>query len=568
MPDTAALQKLKDMISRTVSGIPKIQDKAIETGDFTELRRAQGVVKQLSGLADRFTGQQEGAPVANVPAKPPAPEPPMPPTGPPTRTVQDRVLLWPEKIRDAVESIPRGIADLVSPKPPYAPQPEPPKPETVIVKPGEYRQPDGSIKDFVNVEIPKAIYDISRLAGQIAGEKGQPESRYVPEWARNRPPGEPAPLEAETSSLPIRAEMPPAVQEPPVGIGSLLPKRPETDTQPWGRDVQFPGDMGVSEEEIIKAKAARETPPGVGSLVDLPPARRGTQPWGDETSFPASMGVSQEEIDKAKAERQAGTFAAQHPELPPDFMVGVQPVIDKAKQLGDSPASMLDGVIQEAQATPGDDLEKDFLARVKMLGLDRKVPTWERFITALAYGAANIFSRWVSRNWRMPLNFPDLYSQDRRDDETRRQIAIQLLSERAAEKRQTASQKAMAERQKATHESQQKVAEIRATAKGNRQKAKDAIVELNQNLDAIGKINRELEREYEQKIGAVTTRIKAADDILKNRGTPGAFPGEYKFDPADVEKHEAVVAPLYAELERLRVELGKAIKDTRSGIMK
>lgn len=507
-PNVQALQKLQEMIRRTTSGIPKIQNDAIETGDFTELRRAQGVVKQLSGLADRLTADdQEAPPVPSVTA---APKPETPTPG------LDSIA--PERIRPANPA--EGSEAPPPPEEPYKPIIQTERPKS-----------SGSLRDFINIEIPNALEDIGKLTGEISKLN-----------LHTLLPG--------AGNAPVALAPPTDLGERPgrFDITAPAPVKPPPEVMPTGIDK-------------IQSEATRDQePPAVmptgegGSIYDLIPEELRKPKFDTATGQPLSQETPEQETARRQewADLSQKRFEAAFPEL-----------ITKAKTIGDSPAGVLDSVLLTAQQEPGNDVEKEFLSRVKMLGLDRKVPTWERFLTALAYGAANIFSRWVSRNWRMPLNFSDLYSQDRRDDETRRQIAIQLLSERAQEKRLASNISAMQARQQETHASRERIANIQAAAKANRKTAQNDLKEASQYYDLLSKMDRVAAEPFEREIDAIVSQIKAEDEWLRTRGVGTGIPGEYKYNQEDIEAHQAKVDPLNNKLTELKNRLADTIQAIR-----
>lgn len=530
MPDIAKLQKLQGMIQRTKDGIQKVQDQAIETGDFTELRRAQGVVKQLTSLAQRFIAEQQEAPPA------PSIQPPTPEPAPPLPIGRQQYTR-------------PGVADLVEPTPP-APAPQPaPAPtgsfdvpgtprmgiEDLLRKevpaPGTYTpeiqkelpKPDGSLRDFIRIEIPNALDELGKLGGVLSGE-GAPASRpSVPAGEGGKDLG---PLET-----------------PPGGIRSLLPyKEPQFKPPP---EVMTTGQDKIDLASLMN--------PASKSLADqgLPP------------DFMVGPGYNQDGIDKTKA--------------------AVAPAVAKAVELGDSPANLVAAVQQEAQSTPGAEKDAEWLAefhrRVGALGLDRTVPTWERVLTALAYGASNIFSRWVSRNWRMPLNFPDVFAGDRRNDDMRRQVALQLFSERSADRRQQTSIGAAATRQTEALNARQKVAEIQATAKAGRANSNDVIRKYNALVNSFGATNRVKKMEYDSRINGVKAQIEKEDEKLKSYMVPGPMglmmPNEPRLKAegfvddkgnADMgplyQAHANAVAPLYDQLTKTAQEAEQFFKAT------
>lgn len=512
MPDTDRLKQLQAAIHKTQLAVPGIEERAVQTGDFTEHRRARAVMQRLTQLAEAATAEQE-APVkpAVAPTPTPAPTPEPGPSLPPDRA--------------RLESI---MGEITKPAP-YVP----------IIDNGIEKKPSGSLRDFIDIEIPNAIKELGKLGGYFGGESGEPLKPPVP------------PLSQEHGSLPIRAEM-------PSGLSSVAPQQEEI---PLTQEGMYPPMKAKSSppppQPSVYDIAPPETRPG-----DIPLTEEGLYPKMKEPSLPPTQerpGKGMHYLDEA-GNLMFGVHG------PGDTLVeAYAPVVAKAKELGETPQSILGGVEQTAASTPGYDDEKEFLRRVKLILGDRPQSTpLENFVTALAYGAGSLFSRWATDQWKVPLRLPNMSEDQRRFDQSRQQIALQMLTERGAERRQKATLESMMERQNKAMAGREKIAQIQAAGKAGRKTAQNDLKDASQYYDLLYKMDRTAAEPFEREIDSIVGEIKAADDTLRTRGVGTGIPGEYKYNPEDLTAHAAVVDPLNVKLKALRDRLAATIQAIRT----
>lgn len=524
-PDPTALLKL---IQRARKALPGLQERAIQSGDFSEVERASKALGRLSDAAEQKINETPTGPPAVLDETPsyfPTSTPPM--MGP---------ELPPHFHAGSAGGLPETVL------PPQAGN-EPPSPTDVFMENLRPKSASNDVVDFLN-----------RMIG--------------------REPSKPIPVNPNAPSPPIQSAAPsptiyPAEERQPAPIFPATPSvtTPAIDTvllqeSPAG----MPPPSVYTPEELANQKMPTEE--------RVAQIQRDLQAKADvDRTKPSYLPESRELLGMPPEETPSVLDLTQKPS--PDQTEQVAKAATKAREtIGDNPTA----VIQSVAPYVKDPYEQEFLSRVQNeLGKRPETTSLERVLLAILYGAGSLFSRWATGKWKAPLILPDLTEDQRRYDESRRRIASEIARDKSMMTRMGVQNEAAKSRLQMGIDARQKLAETQSKGKTARDKAKDAITELNQNLDAIGKINRGLEQEYSAKVGATKARIDAADAKLKSYLVPGPLgqmvPNDdrLKAEGTDIGKvydaHDAVVTPLYGELESLKRELADQLKATRKPIL-
>lgn len=405
MPDPT--KSLLDAIKRANRAIPGLQEKAVQTGDFTEVDRAGAALDRLNSLAEEHLQRRQDPPsymesrsLGASPAVPEigggAPDAPPAPPGPPANHEIDRVKT---RIADLLKEA-QEAEEMASGYP--APRQLPP----VDVTSFKFRQ-------------PKSIEQLTKERGYPAHpieairEAAFPAD-LVTERQEQQPVDDPGRLnwletarkrrsQAENLSKKLRAlENPPEPEIMPIDPAD----EPPPNTSPISQTA--PQEPAVPQLEFEPS-----TRPGLSGNIENAMRSAGIQP-------PKGL---EDAAAKATPEqtKQASTLAA-----------------DAKKTFGDDALSAVRSMEKFEEGVP--DWEKEFRKRVEIeLGQRPQRTSLERAILAILYGAASIGSRWATGNWRGGAHFPDFDADQKEYDARKAQIGRETYAAAQAGGRQDKS---------------------------------------------------------------------------------------------------------------------------------
>lgn len=395
MPDPT--KSLLDALKRASRAIPGLQEKAVQTGDFSEVDRANASVDRLNSLAEEHISRRQAPPsymesrgVGMGPAVPDmgggGPDEPAPPPAPPANPETDRVKL---RIADLLKEA-QEAEDMASgfPDPRY---PKFTQPRTDAELKQSRGRPIHPVESAVESVFPQGA-DVEQRQFVPADDPMRIEFVRIAKARRAK---------AENLSKQLRdLENPPEPEVMPIEPGEEPVPVAPTSTQP-GAIPEI--DFGA------QAKGAGE-----------PPSKPPTAP---------AAGID-DAATKATPEqtKEASTIAA-----------------DAKKTFGDDPLTIVKSMEKFEEGAP--DWEKEFRKRVEIeLGQRPERTSLERVILAILYGAASIGTRWATGNWRGQTYFPDFDAEQKTYDERKRQIGRETYSAAQAGGRQAARGSAAAQK--------------------------------------------------------------------------------------------------------------------------
>jgi hypothetical protein len=400
------------MMKQARTAWPDIQERAIQSGDFSEVERANQVMERMNTIAEKR---------ASMPQE----RPPAPPSGPVVPSVTAPPAPAIPTLAAAKAPVPHSaIAELLK---------EADADEAMAASFGQPRYPtqalpllEGQLEQGTAYKtLPEVGKEAVRMFQRaVPGGMDIPQVQYAPtedpkraffldEARKKRSRAAELMKGAGLSAGPA-----PAFPPPPVSAYTPPP----------------PGVPPMEGEPTIQA-APPVAPPAVPPAV--PPTTTSALGQGIENAIKMAAPAL------TNAANTAGAAAKE--------------------KFGDDAVKIVQSMTPFEQGAP--EWEKEFKRRVEVeLGERPTRTSVEKAILAILYGAASIGARWINHNWRGQIDFPDFSAEQKTYDARRSQIAREVGAEQRGATRASIAQAGADRRaaqalevRKAIAEAQQKI---------------------------------------------------------------------------------------------------------------